>query len=110
MYDTQKVKKQQSMRINTNALDRAAFLLVYVAKLVEIKGRYPDNQFILDVPRAIAWYEQLGGWVPYSEFCNKRREIKRKIRKLAGLPLHFTGDGRRGFTLGDIAIVKQSKK
>lgn len=97
------------MRIKTPVLDRAAFFMVFGAKLVTVEGTYPENMFVLDVPKPISWYEKMGGWVPYDEFCEKRRVIKRKSRKLAGLPAHFTGEVKKGFTFADIAIVKRGK-
>ncbi len=91
-------------QITTQSLDRAAFFTTFHAKLVTIVGRYPNNSFILDVPHWLSWYERVGGWVPYNYFCNQRRTIKRRSRKLAGLPERFTGDGHSGFKLLDLAV------
>lgn len=94
------------MRLTTNVLDKAAFFTTFHGKMLEIKGRYPHNVFIIEVSRWIVLYEQLGGWVPYNRFCNQRRAIKRKARKLAGLPQFFTGNHDTGFKFGDIALVR----
>lgn len=96
--------------ITTTVLDKAAFFTTFGAQIIEITGKYPDNTFILKVPAWVAAYEILGGWVPYNKFCNQRRFIKRKTRKLAGLPEYFTGGKDTGFKMGDIAFVRPFSK
>lgn len=98
------------MKISTGSLDRAAFLMTFGGKLTEIQGKYPDNTFIVDAPVWLQTYERLGGWVPYNYFCNMRHEVKRRSRRQAGLPEHFTGDRNHGFKLGDIAVVRPWRK
>lgn len=97
------------MQIQTKHLDQAAFFMTFKCQLVEVKGKYPDNEFVLNVPLWLSAYEAAGGWVPYNKFCNKRRDIKRKTRKLAGLPEYFTGNKPNTFKLGDIFTVVAEK-
>lgn len=95
------------MIIMTTALDRAAFFLTYKGKMRRIEGKYPDNLFVIETNRLVAFYEAIGGFVPWRVFCNKRRDIKRQTRKLAGLPERFTGDSESHFTFEDLAKVVQ---
>lgn len=94
----------------TGSIDRAAFFIAFGGKLVDIEDKYPDNKFVVNLPRWVLWYESIGGWVPYNHFCNLRRELKRKSRKRAGLPAHFTGNKPDSFKLGDIAMVRPWNK
>ena len=97
------------MIISTNILDKAAFFLVFWGKLVDLKGQYPENEYIISTNKAIMIYESLGGFVPYKIFCNKRRYLKRKARKIAGLPIRFTGDTDSHFTFSDLVRVSFHK-
>ena len=87
-------------------MDRAAFFMALGGQLTRVDGKYPDCRFQITTHRFVVWYEKHIGWVPYRVFCEKRRDIKRKTRKMAGLPEHFTGDNNGKFTFEDIAIVK----
>jgi len=98
------------MIITTDVIDRAAFFLTFGGKLVRIEGDYPQNQFVVDANRLLAFYEAVGGWVPYRAFCNQRRVLKRKSRKQSGLPPYFTGDRDLHFEFGDLARVVSFKK
>lgn len=98
------------MQITTRSLDKAAFFIVFGGKLLEIIDKWPDNSFKVEMPRWVAWYQRIGGWVPHNHFCNVRRELKRKSRKQAGLPEHFTGDKKPGYMLMDVATWKPWKK
>lgn len=97
------------IEIRTRVLDRAAFLLVFGGKLEKIIGDYPENEFIIAVPRVVALYESTWGWVPYRSFCNIRKDLKRQTRTQAGLPAHFTGDSKSHFTFADLAKVIVTK-
>lgn len=91
------------MTIKTEVLDRAAFLLCYGGKLVEIEGKYPKCIFTVKAPRFSFWLERHAGWIPYRRFCEKRRVIKTKSRKHSGLPERFTGDKKEGFGFEEVA-------
>ena len=92
--------------MTTPHLDDAALYLTLGGKLIRLDGKYPDNQFTIELKGWRKWYADKIGWVPYLRFCNARRYLKRKGRKAAGLPARFTGDSRSHFTLTDLAIVK----
>ena len=98
------------MTIKTTVLDKAAFFTTFGGQIVEINGKYPANEFVINAKPWIIAYERLGGWCPYNHFCNQRRRLKRKTRKLAGLPEYFTGNHDTGFKLGDIATVRPFSK
>lgn len=98
------------MIISTKSLDRAAMLMVFGGQLQSIQDKYPENTFVISVAPWLVFYESIGGWVPYNHFCNLRRELKRKSRKLAGLPAHFTGNRPNAFKLGDIATIRPWRK
>lgn len=99
------------MIITTDVLDRAAFLTTFGGRLLRIEGHYPQNQFVVSVNRLLAFYEAIGGWVPYKRFCNQRRSLKRRGRRQAGLPEYFTGNRNLGFRFEDLArVVKLQKK
>lgn len=98
------------MTIRTRTLDKAAFYTCFGGTILEILGKYPENEFIIIIPRWLRTYESIGGWVPYNRFCNERRSIKRMTRRKAGLPEYFTGGKKTGFKLGDIAIFKPWSK
>jgi hypothetical protein len=91
-------------------LDKAAFYKVFGGQLVDIQGKYPENDFVVNIPKWVSWYESIGGWVPYNHFCNVRRELKRKSRKRSGLPAYFTGSRPDSFKLGDIATARPWSK
>jgi len=84
--------------------------MVFGGQMIECNGKYPENEFVLDIKRWVYAYELLGGWVPVNKFCNERRRIKRMTRKLAGLPEYFTGGKRTGFKLGDVATIRNFSK
>jgi len=98
------------MIITTNVIDRAAFFTTFGGKLLRIEGDYPQNQFIVEANRLLAFYEVIGGWIPYRKFCNERRKLKRKGRKQAGLPEYFTGNRDSHFNLTDLARVVNLQK
>ena len=98
------------MTIKTESLDRAAFFLTFGGEISKIEGKYPNNIFVCEVNKLLAAYELIGGWVPYNKFCNQRRAIKRRTRKLAGLPEYFTGNHDTGFKFGDIAMIRPKFK
>ena len=98
------------MTIKTKSLDKAAFYTTFKGEVIDILGHYPNNEFVIKVSKWVRAYEIIGGWVPYNHFCNERRVLKRKTRKLAGLPEYFTGNKDTGFKLGDIATFKPWSK
>lgn len=73
---------------------------------MRVEGKYPNNKFVVKVSKWIPWYARVIGWVPYLHFSDARRFLKRKGRRAAGLPIHFTGDSRSHFTFEDLAVVK----
>lgn len=98
------------MTVRTIFLDQAAFYMAWGAPLTEIKGKYPQNFFVLEVPRWVIFYEKAVGLVNYAKFGAMRREIKKRSRKQAGLPEFFTGHNGTGFTFGEIAHLKGEKQ
>ncbi len=98
------------MIIKTASLDKAAFYLTLDGDLDHIEGKYPDNIFYIDIHYWLFLYELIGGWVSYNRFCNYRRKLKRKTRKMAGLPEYFTGHTDTPFKLGDIAVWRSFTK
>lgn len=95
------------MTVRTIFLDQAAFYMAWGGSLDEIKGKYPQNVFILNVPRWVLFYEKTVGLVNYEKFGAMRREIKKRTRKQAGLPQYFTGQNGTGFTFEEIARLKE---
>lgn len=98
------------MLYKTEVFNRAALFTTIGGELVEIEGKYPHNVFVLEVTWWQIIYEKVCGWIPYKKFVRQRIRIKRKARKLAGLPASFLGDGKPGFTFGDLAVVKRIDK
>lgn len=92
-------------KIKTNSLDRASMLTLFGGKILSIEGKYPENIFVIGVNKLLLMYEEYIGWVPYNHFCNRRRELKYKTRRMAGLPERFTGDRHTGYKLGDLATI-----
>lgn len=95
------------MIFKTTAIDQAAFLRYWGAKLIKAEGKYLDNTFVLEANRLLLWYEKHIGWIPYKQFCGQRKELKQITRQRDGLPAHFTAKRRKGFTLQDLAYVKK---
>ena len=95
------------MLYKTEVYNRAAFFTTIGGKLIEIQGKYPHNVFVLDVTWWQIIYEERCGWIPYKKYTRQRVRLKEKARKIAGLPAHFLGDGKKGFTFGDLAVVKR---
>lgn len=99
------------MLFKTSSMDKTAFLLVFGAKLINIAGTYPDNSFEIDTPRHFLLYCNTVGLINWRQFMNKRRFLKRKTRKMAGLPERFTGDTDSKFTFEDLSeVIKLQKK
>ena len=99
------------MKITTKLLDRAAFLMCYGGTLVSVRGKYPQNTFVIEGPEWLKEMEKQVSSVDYKEFCENRRVIKRRSRQEAGLPEYFTGErnAKRGFSFADVATVKSWK-
>lgn len=93
------------MRINTNALNRAAFLFMFGGKLIHIDGHVPDCSFTIETNRFVLWYEKAIGFVPYRAFCESRRILKRKARIHSGLPTNYMDSTNGDFTFLDVAKV-----
>lgn len=93
------------MKLRTKILDRAAFLMCYGAQLALIKGHYPNCNFVLEGPVWLTELQQQCRTVDYKKFCEKRRVIKRRARREAGLPAHFTGETKK-FTFMEVAHTR----
>lgn len=94
--------------VTTSSLDEAAYFMTFGAKLQTLEDTYPHNVFILLVPTWVIWFSKKIGWVPYAKFCEKRRVIKRRGRKQAGLPAYFTGE-TRGFKMEEVTTFRTKK-
>lgn len=99
----------QNRTLTVSDLNKAAFYQTYNAELISVIGKYPNNLFTFCVPGWLDLYERAGGYVPYNAFCVQRQELKKKTRKLAGLPEHFTGKKNYGFKLMDLAVISHWK-
>jgi hypothetical protein len=100
------------MVIKTSYLDKVAFFTSLGAELIRMEGKYPDFVFTLDIPFWLVWYERVIGLVSYGKFVAQRRRLKRRGRRMSGLPEHFTGSNAKkvGFRLGDLVHMKRDKR
>ncbi len=94
------------MVIHTQNINQASFLTAFGSKLIEVGGKYPNNIFVIEANRLVLWYEKHWGWVPYRKYCNQRIRLKERGRKLAGLPMHFTGK-KEGTKFGKLEKKKK---
>jgi hypothetical protein len=83
------------MILRTDLLDKAAFFTSLGAELLEMEGKYPNFTFVLQIPRWLLWYERIIGVVSYGKFVSQRRRLKRRGRRMSGLPEHFTGSNAK---------------
>jgi hypothetical protein len=97
-------------RLKTKDLDRAAFFITLGATLVELQEKYPENVFVIDVPLWMFSYEKYQLPIKYRKFCEARRKLKKKGRKEAGLPEHFTGENNGTYKMNDIAVIRRFTK
>lgn len=98
------------MIVKTDFLDKAAFLTAWGAELVKMEGKYPEFLFTLNVAPWLVWYEDKIGLVSYGKYLQQRKRLKRRGRRMSGLPEHFTGGKDVGFKLGDIAHFRYDKR
>lgn len=77
------------MKIKTNSLDVAGFFYATKGKLLGINGKYPRNEYIMDVSRLAIWYERYG-LINYRWFIKHRHMLKNKARKTT-IPYTVTG-------------------
>lgn len=98
------------MLYRTEVYNRAALFMTIGGKLLKIEGKYPHNIFDVEVTWWQILYEKACGWVPYKRYINQRNKLKKKARLQAGLPEHYLGDGKGGFTFADLVMFKKNDR
>lgn len=92
------------MIVKTKVLDRAAYYCLSGGTIVKIEGTLPDNIFTIECDEWVKDSEKVG-MVNWRKFANMRRTIKRKTRRLAGLPERYHSPKK--LQLKDVATFKK---
>lgn len=71
------------------SLNRAVFLILKGAILIEIMGKYPDNKFAVDASKKLLHSKD--NHIDYKQYMNKRNELKKKCKKKAGMQTRYHG-------------------